>query len=603
MKRILALIVALFCLSSLALTAFATLPQDELDAGYLDKLSGFSAKLYSMTSEGVKDNYVMSPISVYFALAMVHAAGDDTVRAEIESFLGMTAEDLGKSADLFRALEKHIVNENGETETELSLSNSVWVEETYEDDLNEDAVKMMEDKLVCETVTAPFRSNNKIANEMVGDFIKEATNGRIDRKFNFDQETLFLLINTLYLIDKWNYHASDLSVTPQYYRSASGVKFADMVIGYYRAGRVQETDCSYFFYTTTYRGYKVKLILPKDGYTLADAMSCENVERVNGTEDYKFIDEEDVLHYTRCIFPEYSVESDTPLFDILANSGELEHTLSHDGFYSTLIDDPSVNIDDIIHVANLDVNRKGVEGAAATIVSLPAGAPAPPVEEYHDFVINKNFGYLVTSPEDVVLFAGQITDPYDKIAPLSEEEVPSGIEQLYDGSFAIDIANSEEYKAEGVGGVKFSVSMDLKQDDVLYMALVGVTGADEDKITVTDNGDGTATIELRDAERIAEVPAGDTLIKVVYRRDARVPQGRYDTPKNEGDVIDAFKVTGTELIAVPVSAPAVKGVAAQNQAKQLSKQTGDPLILYVIIMASASLLLVGSVMARKKNND
>ena len=57
----------------------------------------------------------------------------------------------------------------------------------------------------------------------------------------------------------------------------------------------------------------------------------------------------------------------------------------------------------------LDVNKKGIEGAAVTIIMIEKASALMEKKVYHDFTLNKNFGYILTDPNDVVLFTGQIT--------------------------------------------------------------------------------------------------------------------------------------------------------------------------------------------------
>jgi hypothetical protein len=57
----------------------------------------------------------------------------------------------------------------------------------------------------------------------------------------------------------------------------------------------------------------------------------------------------------------------------------------------------------------LEVNRKGIEGAAVTIIP-GAGAPGPDEYEdvYVDFLVNKAFGFILTDPYNTIIFAGVI---------------------------------------------------------------------------------------------------------------------------------------------------------------------------------------------------
>ncbi len=74
-----------------------TLPAPET---FNEKLSAFSNKLYTMTAAEQDENYIFSPVSVYFALSLLYSIGDDNVKKDIEEFVGMSDEEIIKSGEL-----------------------------------------------------------------------------------------------------------------------------------------------------------------------------------------------------------------------------------------------------------------------------------------------------------------------------------------------------------------------------------------------------------------------------------------------------------------------------------------------------------------------
>ena len=65
----------------------------------------------------------------------------------------------------------------------------------------------------------------------------------------------------------------------------------------------------------------------------------------------------------------------------------------------------------MMHLVELEVNKKGIEGAS--VIYIPgAGAAAPPPYEkvYHDFVVDKAFGFVLTDSYGTVVFSGVINE-------------------------------------------------------------------------------------------------------------------------------------------------------------------------------------------------
>lgn len=383
-----------------------------MPADFIKKLSAFSNKLYNMSVAEADGNFVMSPVSVYMALSMLYSVGDDNVKNGIIELVGMDDGDFKKTGELYLSLVKEYKAYDWEKRSEvvtgrLSLSNSVWLDDTVEAD--KDTLGKLADDYFCQAYNAPFQKDNSTANQLVREFVKKQTNGLIDKDFGIGDETMFALINTLYFKDIWSSEKGELATKKDSFKTSSGDKTCEYLLGKYVQGQVQETDCAQYFYTTTERGYKIKLILPKDSCTLAQAMSAESLDKINGATEFNRTDSKGTRHFTRCIFPSFKIESDTPLTKIFKDNNCLTHAFY--SFLSPLTPEDELCVSDIIHKTVLDVNKKGVEGAAVTIIAVEKASAIATSTKYHDFVLNKGFGFIVTDKDDTILFEGRVTDP------------------------------------------------------------------------------------------------------------------------------------------------------------------------------------------------
>lgn len=374
------------------------------DEEFLKKLSNLSNYIYELMSEGRRDNYAVSPLSIYMALAILHNIGDTNVKTDIENLLLMSDEDIEKSGKLFSSL---IIDfSQGDTIiTKLDLTNSIWFDSKLEP--NKIALKELAENYYCHAYKTPFFDNNSQANDDIKNFIKEKTNGLIDTNFELPINTVFAIINTLYFKDIWNnINQNLLREKRPFYINENAVE-KEFLLGNYERGEVAETESSYYFYISTQAGYKLKLIIPKDGYSLSGVMNKENLNKINAkSEFYNENDESD--HYTRCIFPKFKISSDTNLKEIFEKNGILKSAFSS---YKSNLLETNLQVSDIKHKVVFDVNEKGIEGAAVTIMMNKAMSIMPEkTKEYHDFVIDKNFGFMLTTDSDIILFEGQVVN-------------------------------------------------------------------------------------------------------------------------------------------------------------------------------------------------
>lgn len=371
---------------------------------FKDKVESFAARLAAETYDGSGENFAVSPVSVYMALSLAaECAGGDT-RGEILSALGVSYGELSAN---FPALYRSLVYESKNKSCILNLSNSIWVNEGTP--VKQSCIDKLSETYYSYSYAADFFSDNQNANKAVRKFVKDKTRGLIDKEFNLSKRTLFTLINTLYLKTVWNEHGRDLPLTEEYtFTSSDGATTKKKLVqGDYNGGQVYEAEKYSAFYTATSDNFKLKFIVPKDGYGVDDVFTAENLAAVNAVKDYRSFDEENNIRYeTRCLFPEYECSYDGDLIPVLQEKFGISELFGDGCDFSTLSDRPCY-CSAVRHTAKLTVDKKGIEGAAVTYIAMD-GSAAPVETVYADFVIDRAFGFIITDPYDTTLFSGVV---------------------------------------------------------------------------------------------------------------------------------------------------------------------------------------------------
>ncbi len=347
-------------------------------------------------------NFAVSPVSVFMALSLAaECAGGDT-RGEILSALGVSYDELQAN---FPTFYRSLIRDSNSRV--VNLTNSIWVNEGTQ--VKQECINALSDTFYSYSYAADFLHDNKNANKAIRKFVKDQTKGVIDHDFALSEETLFTLINTLYLKAIWNNYGRDLPMTDNAYTftAKDGTTTSKKLVqGYYHGGRVYEAEKYSAFYTQTSNRYKLKFLLPKAGYGVDDVFTAESLATVNAIKDYGSFDEESNIAYeTRCFFPEYECSYDGDLTPVLRKMG-ITTLFDESCDFSTLTDEPCY-CSEVKHVTNLIVDKKGIEGAA--VVYIPgAGAGAPIETVYADFILDRAFGFIITDPHDVTLFSGVV---------------------------------------------------------------------------------------------------------------------------------------------------------------------------------------------------
>lgn len=368
--------------------------------------SDFAA--YSYADYDEQDNFTVSPVSVYMALALSAECANGDTRQEILDALGVTYEQLQMYFSiLYRSLNVE-VKADDKIVSMLNLSNSIWVNEGTS--VKQPCIDSLSDNYYAYSYSADFKANNAEANKAIRDFVKKQTNGLINQDFNLSTETLFALINTLYLKTVWNTNGRDLSFTQEKYDFTSKdgtVKNVQLLQGDYVDGRAQEFDSFTTFYTQTCNRYKIKFILPRDGYTVDQVFTAENIAAVNTLTDYNGYDETTQTRFvTRVLFPEYKCKYDKDILDILKDKFGINLFFTEACDFSNLTD-KACYCSMVQHVTDLTVDKTGIEGAAVTIAAMAESAE-PVVTVQQDFIVNKAFGFIITDSHDTTLFSGVV---------------------------------------------------------------------------------------------------------------------------------------------------------------------------------------------------
>lgn len=394
--------------------AHAFTRREKLDENFSKSVENFASNLtYATYKKFGGDNFTISPVSVYMALALASACADGNTKLEILSALGTDYDTLCNFAGiLYRNINivNNVTDDYGEKKEqgEVKFTNSIWVDNDFSPNMS--TMEELAKDFYCYSFATDFASEK--GSNAIRNFVKEQTNGKIDQPFKFSPRTIFALVNTLYLKDVWNEYGNDLMMTNKAYEfKGATTKKEKFLQSYYILGKAYQGENFTSFYTRTENGYKIKFILPNEGVKVEDVFTAEKISEANAVSNYQGIDEEQrIEYYTRCLFPEFSAKFDNDLIKVLKESFGINDLFNPDTCDLSKISNVPAYADQVKHVAKLDVTKEGIEGAAVTIISNKATSPAPrPYEKvYQDFLIDRPFGFILTDVYGTTLFSGVI---------------------------------------------------------------------------------------------------------------------------------------------------------------------------------------------------
>lgn len=371
--------------------------------GYADSLSGFWASSIPVFLAGDEtENHVYSPLNLYMALAMLAETAGGESREQILSLLGAdTIESLRTQAG--HVWNAHYLNDGVNS---TILANSLWLDEGVS--YNKSTLDILSE----EYFAGSFRGDLGSAemNEALQNWLNEQTKGLLKDQVideGFPPETVLALASTIYFRSHWTeeFEKSDNTEAP--FHTPNGdvtTTFMNQTLygeAYYwgedyGAIRLDLED-----------GSSMWLILPDEGKAPADLLESGGALELALTRGQSCGGSEYIM--VNLSLPKFDVVSRMDLTGGLNGLGITDVFDSEKADFSPAMPGlEGVALSEAIHAARVTVDEEGVEAAAYTI--LPTAGSMPPDEEI-DFILDRPFLFVITSHDDLPLFAGVVNEP------------------------------------------------------------------------------------------------------------------------------------------------------------------------------------------------
>lgn len=342
-------------------------------------------------------NIFISPFSITTALAMAYnGAETDTMdaMAEVLGFSGLDLEDLNSDfSELLVAIQ------SADPDIELDIANSIWKRSGFE--VEEDYLTRVAQYYYSRVQDLDFSKSN--APDIINEWIEDATRGKIDRMISeIDPMVMMYLINAIYFKGDWTYpFDEELTGAGDFYLEDGSKVDVQMMENYgdYKYGGNGDLEAVRLPYGRDM--VSMYIILPLGNKGLDQA-----IEEITEYSWSEFMDS----------FAERDVNLKMPKFKIEYGIKDLLPSLTNLGMGIAFTDNadfngmhPDLFISKVDHKAVIEVNEKGSEAAAATVVEMSlTSAPADPIE----FIVDSPFFFVISDDRTgSILFMGKVTNP------------------------------------------------------------------------------------------------------------------------------------------------------------------------------------------------
>ncbi len=409
-------------------------------------INAFAVDLYKRmrTEPGLElagKNIVFSPTSIALALAMARGGARGTTASEMDDVL--RSDGWKQLATRLNALDQELAGYNAtwtdyEKNTHalsLRIANTAFGQRGYP--IEQGFLDAIAEAFGAQLGLVDFEADPEAARKVINEWVSRQTAKRIPELLRPNEvtvDTRLALVNAVYLKANWMLEFDKESTADRAFTRAGGTKIQVPTMSLLGGQEVPYASGSGWKATELrYLGadgstpLAMTLILPDDidafekGLTTAKLASIVTKldgqrQRIAETEDRQVDD------YMACPFFAYSVRLFMPRFGIDTRA-ELVPVLKKLGMMAAFnpgaadfsgITPDSLFISAVIHQANIDVDEKGTEAAAATVVEMDTTGGCGPAQPLKTITLRLNRPFLFILRDvktNAILFMGRVLDP------------------------------------------------------------------------------------------------------------------------------------------------------------------------------------------------
>ena len=340
-------------------------------------------------------NLFLSPLSASMALGMTMngAAGETwSQMRDVLGFGSLAEEEINAS---YASLLELLVALDPAVET--AIGNSVWTRQGFP--VHADFLDAVRETFDAETAELDFASPS--ASERINEWVKAATHGRIEEivPARIPGAVVMYLINAIYFKGSWTlrFDPSDTRAEPFHLDDGSARTVPLMTLRrnlpYQENSRFQAVDLPYGG-----RAFSMTVLLPRRGVSVDDlAASLDAGEWEDIADSFQETD-------VRLFLPRFRMAYERRLNDDLAALGMVD-AFDQRADFTRLSPASGLWISEVKQKSWVEVNEKGTEAAAATVVSM--------VESSGSVVrVDRPFLFFIRERlSDTILFAGKFASP------------------------------------------------------------------------------------------------------------------------------------------------------------------------------------------------
>lgn len=388
--------------------------QKNIDLSLMEESSiavtDFSVKLFQ-DSLSERENTLVSPITVLYALAMTANGAEGESLAQIEEAIGLSREEMNDYLYAYRSQMQEKVN----NKCTLELVNSIWLKEDESLLVEQDFLQTNADYYDADIYRLPF---DEAAVRSVNDWVSESTDGTIDEIVTqMPENAVMYLISATILDAEWSEPYDSYHVYNGVFTKEDGTTCqAEFMYGTEYNTYLKDDNAQGFLKYFAGYEYAFAVLLPDEGISVSDYAASLTGDKLHKILSY----ENQTMVQVNTEIPKFETAFEMEMSDILKEMG-IEDAFDGNkadfsgiGAYTGADGEENLVLNQLLHKTYIAVDEQGTKAGAVAVEEDCAAAEEEEME-IKTVYLDRPFIYMIIDWESKVpVFMGTVMEVQSK---------------------------------------------------------------------------------------------------------------------------------------------------------------------------------------------
>ncbi|MFA6309113.1 MAG: serpin family protein [Clostridia bacterium] len=380
----------------------------KLSNDFIKSQADFSVELFKKTILN-GENTLISPASVYLALAMTANGADGNTLKEFEKLLGkygLSMSDINKFSFSYAAALKDV--ESGR----LNIADSIWYDSERAFKINQPFLKTNADYFGSAAYNSDFNSPQTLND--INNWVKSNTGNLIKKlMYKINPDSVMYLINTIYFENEWLKKYGEQSIGSDYFTTADGKSIKTDFMYSTEFGYLEDDNAKGFVKPYKDEKFSFVALLPDKGVSVEDyAATLTGEKLLSILKNKEFVSVKAGLpkfksEYSKSLIQPLKAMGLKDCFDETAANLTKMGSVDKDKLGTNL--EVKLYVSEVLHKTFIQVDGLGTKAGAVTSVRVsPTASPIRPKE----IILDRPFVYaIVDNDTNLPVFIGTMNNP------------------------------------------------------------------------------------------------------------------------------------------------------------------------------------------------